>query len=431
MKAYPAYKRTTTPWLPGIPEHWDLQSFRRVTWEINRKNDDGATRPMLSLSAYRGIEPKEWEYAEQARLQEDSLAYKVVAPDQLVINPMWCINGAVAVSQLDGIVSPAYRVYRLCGGLRPRFADYLFRSHFYIKEYNLHVRGSTTYDRSVGKEAFNRLPVVLPPEQEQDAIVAFLEAKERDIQTFITNKRRMIELLKEQKTALINCAVTRGLNRNTPLKPAGIPWIGKIPTQWQASALRRHWEVMDCKHVTVPFFDEGIPLASVVEVQDFELDLSSAKRTDREHYEMLVAGGRRPKRGDLIYCRNASVGAAAYVNTDEELAMGQDVCLIRSDRHNGRFLNYQLNSWIMEQQLAEILVGATIKRINVAEIKALLVVVPPRNEQDAIVGYLDEAGHGFTQAVANAEREIALMEEYRTALIAAAVTGKVDVRTAA
>lgn len=88
---------------------------------------------------------------------------------------------------------------------------------------------------------------------------------------------------------------------------------------------------MDCKHLTVPFVEDGIPLASVVQVRNFMLDLSSCKKTKPEWFRQLIEGDRRPKRGDLIYCRNASVGSCAIVDTDLEFAMGQDVCLIRSN----------------------------------------------------------------------------------------------------
>jgi type I restriction enzyme, S subunit len=145
----------------------------------------------------------------------------------------------------------------------------------------------------------------------------------------------------------------------------------------------------------------------------------------------LIEGDRKPKRGDLIYCRNASVGACALVETDIDFAMGQDVCLIRSKGQNQRFLNYLLHSPFMDQQLELLLVGSTFKRINVADIKALTVLVPPRAEQNAICEHLDIGLAIYDTAIARTEREIALVQEYRTRLTADIVTGKLDVREAA
>jgi len=112
-------------------------------------------------------------------------------------------------------------------------------------------------------------------------------------------------------------------------------------------SIRRRWNVIDCKHLTVPFVDDGIPLASVRETQSFELNLESANRTSQEWYEQLIEGGRRPCVGDLIYCRNVSVGAATLVTIEDVFAMGQDVCLIRSATENQRWLNYFLRSKAM------------------------------------------------------------------------------------
>ena len=187
----------------------------------------------------------------------------------------------------------------------------------------------------------------------------------------------------------------------------------------------------DCKHLTVPFVDNGIPLASVVEVQPFSLNLSRCKRTKPDWYRLLIEGDRKPKRGDLIYCRNASVGACALVETDIDFAMGQDVCLIRSQSQNQRFLNYLLHSPFMDHQLELLLVGSTFKRINISDIKALAVLVPPRFEQDALCELLGTRLGAYDTAISRLEREIELLREYRTRLVADVVTGKLDVREAA
>src|SRR5690606_2256739 len=114
----------------------------------------------------------------------------------------------------------------------------------------------------------------------------------------------------------------------------GHAWLEAVPTDWDVAPLKRYWTVTDCKHLTVPFTDEGIPLASGSQAQRFLLDLSDAKLTDQESYENLIEGGRKPQKGDLIYCRNVGVGAAAVVETEETFAMGQDVCLLRSRDQN-------------------------------------------------------------------------------------------------
>ena len=255
----------------------------------------------------------------------------------------------------------------------------------------------------------------------------FLDWANGRLERAIRAKRRVIALLHEQKQAVIQRAVTRGMSAFPKLAPSDTDLLSTVPEGLEVTALRRHWTVTDCKHLTVPFVEEGIPLASVVEVQKFSLDLSRCKRTTADWYRSLIEGNRKPQRGDLIYCRNASVGACAVVETDIDFAMGQDVCLIRSPRQNQRFLNYLLHSPFMEHQLERLLVGSTFKRINISQIKALTVLVPPRAMQDSICEFLDDELRTYDTSIARMHREIACLFEYRTALVAAVVTGQLDV----
>jgi type I restriction enzyme S subunit len=285
--------------------------------------------------------------------------------------------------------------------------------------------------RRLPTERWRQVVVALPSQGEQAAIVRFLDHADRRIRHYIRAKQKLIKLLEEQKQAIIHRAVTRGLDPDVRLKPSGVEWLGDVPEHWEVLPLRRRWQVRDCKHLTVPFVDDGIPLASVREAQPFELSFERCNRTTQEWYEKLIEGGRKPAIGDLIYCRNVSVGAAALVTTDEPFAMGQDVCLIRSRSENQRWLNYLLRSKVMFDQLATILVGSTFKRINVADIKALVVALPPRAEQASIAGCLDNELGDIDTAIGVCRSEQALLREYRTRLIADVVTGKLDVREAA
>jgi type I restriction enzyme S subunit len=168
-------------------------------------------------------------------------------------------------------------------------------------------------------------------------------------------------------------------------------------------------------------------LASIGEVQGLEVDLSEAKRTIRAEFLELIEGGRRPRVGDIIYSRNATVGEAAFVATSEEFCMGQDVCLIRSERQNQRYLVFQLRSPSVMAQLDAMMVGATFKRINISQISELLICVPPPEEQDRIAGFCADVYSRSRNVVSTLLCQIAAIREYRQALISAAVTGKIDI----
>ena len=433
LKAYPEYRESGVPWLGAVPKHWPVLPNRALFSEV--KDRSHSDEQMLSVTIRRGIIRQKALLTDSSKKdssRQDKSAYKLVQPRDIAYNKMRAWQGAIGASDFRGIISPAYVVMRLREERNsPRYFHHLYRTPYFAKEAERWSYGITSDMWSLRPEHFKTIYTPQPPPAEQSAIVRFLDHWNGRLEKAIRAKRRVIALLNEQKRTIIHRAVTRGLDPNAKLKDSGIPWLGEIPEHWDVTALRRHWRVTDCKHLTVPFVEEGIPLASVVEVQSFTLNLDRCKKTKPAWYRVLIEGDRKPERGDLIYCRNASVGACALVETDMDFAMGQDVCLIRSKVQNQRFLNYQLHSPFMEHQLELLLVGSTFKRINVADIKALTVIVPPKNEQDAICGRLDSELVVFDTAIARTEREIALMQEYRTRLTADVVTGKLDVRPAA
>ncbi len=430
LQPYSEYKESGSKWLGRVPESWRVRNLRTLIIKRNERNR--ADLPLLSVAREKGVFVRSLEDDDENHnvIPEDLSNYKVARAGSLVINKMKAWQGSMGIAPCDGIVSPAYFVFDFAIENRA-FGQRLLRSKPYVAHFAAASDGVRVGQWDLSIAGMREIPVLMPHPEEQAAIVRFLEHANRKIDGFIRAKRKLIGLLNEQKQAIIHRAVTRGLDPHAPLKPSGIPWLGDIPKHWEVTALRRHWRVTDCKHLTVPFVEDGIPLASVVEVQSFTLNLDRCKNTKPAWYRVLIEGDRKPKRGDLIYCRNASVGACALVETDIDFAMGQDVCLIRSKLQNQRFLNYQLHSPFMDHQLELLLVGSTFKRINVADIKALTVIVPPRREQDAICEHLDRDLVVFDTAIARTEREIALMQEYRTRLTADVVTGKLDVRPAA
>jgi type I restriction enzyme S subunit len=192
--------------------------------------------------------------------------------------------------------------------------------------------------------------------------------------------------------------------------------------------------VRDCKHVTAEFVDDGFPLASIREVQSRYVDLSDAKQTTEDYYQLLIEGGRRPKAGDLIFSRNATVGEVAEVpSSSVPFAMGQDVCLLRPEltKVGSAYTWYALRSRLVRTQIDVMMIGSTFKRINVEEIRSVVITLPPSVEQQAIVAFVDERCAKIDALISKADEVIETMREYRSALITDAVTGKIDVRGAA
>ena len=170
--------------------------------------------------------------------------------------------------------------------------------------------------------------------------------------------------------------------------------VGVIPEDWEIGRLERFWAVTDCKHVTAKFVDNGFPIASILEVQSRFVDLTNAKQTTQEFYRLLTDGGRKPKAGDLILSRNATVGEVAQVAEWHPLfALGQDVCLLRkgSPEFSTDHLQAVFRSPIIANQLSDLMVGSTFKRVNVQQIKNIIIPMPPPIEQQAIAEALSDA----------------------------------------
>jgi len=169
--------------------------------------------------------------------------------------------------------------------------------------------------------------------------------------------------------------------------------VGVIPEEWDASGLGRFWSVTDCKHVTAEFVPNGFPVASIKEVQSRFVDLTTAKQTTSYFYSLLIEGGRKPCPGDLILSRNATVGEVAQVaEWHPPFAMGQDVCLLRkkSPDHSTEFLQAVFQSSVIANQLSNLMVGSTFKRVNVEQIRNFSVPTPPPPEQRAIAGAMSD-----------------------------------------
>lgn len=426
LRPYSAYKDSGVEWLGEMPEHWNFGKIRDVALIINGYPFDSSR---FSISkGYPLIRIRDLNKSQTTFLFDGPFVETAcVKPGEVLIGMDGDFNVGRWRGSDNGLLNQRMCCVRGHSPITTRFLLYLLPIP--LKLIN-DVTWSTTV-KHLASSQVERIQLGIPPEGEQSAIVHYLDYIDKRIRRYIHAKQKLIKLLEEEKQAIIHRAVTRGLDPDVKLKDSGVEWLGEIPESWDVGALRRYWEVVDCKHVTVPFVDEGIPLASVREVQSFDLDLSTSKRTTEEWYAHLIGGGRRPKKGDLIYCRNVSVGACSLVANDERFAMGQDVCLIRSESENGRFLNYFMHSPTMQQQLSLVLVGSTFNRINVSEIKSLLIAVPPRNEQDAIVSALDARLSTLNKPIELAQKEIFLLKEYRTRLIADVVTGKLDVREAA
>ena len=431
MRHYPEYKNSQLGWVGEIPKHWEVIKFQYLSQESRRKNDDDIDREMLSLSSYTGVQVKQYEYENTKRNKEESLTYFVVEPNQLVVNPMWQIQRGIGVSYLHGIVSPGYRVYYIdLERLIPQYLHHLMRSDRYVDEYNKHIRGLTTYDRSVKKEDFEGIGVLLPSKQEQTQIADFLDRKTRQIDDLIRIKARRIELLQEQRTALINQAVTKGLGPNVEMKPSGVEWIGEIP---------KHWTVTRLKYLGESIIGLSYKPEDVTDDKNGSLVLRASNIQngkpsflDNVYVNAKIDEKLRLKQGDILICSRSGsrelIGKNMTITKKlEGVTFGVFMTVFRTKFF--RFISYFLNSQVFKNQ-SGLFLTTTINQLTLNTLNNFLISFPTEErEQAQIANFLDHKTQQIDELIFAEQRKIELLKEYRQSLISEVVTGKMDVRS--
>ncbi|WP_005224135.1 restriction endonuclease subunit S [Marichromatium purpuratum] len=421
------------------PKHWQRRRIQAVFHMYG-----GGTPAKENLKFWGGeipwVSPKDMKTSFVSST-EDTITEQAVASSATRIVPAGCLlivvrSGILKHSIPTAIASKAVSLNQDIKALVPiepvdtRYVRYMLTGHEKLLLTVWRSLGATV--ESLDSERIKQSTIPLPSLSTQKAIADYLDDKTAAIDALIEKKRKLLDLLAEERTALINQAVTKGLDPTVPMKDSGIPWMGEIPAHWEVVQLKRKWSIIDCKHRTPEYLSEGFKVVSTTEVKPGRIDLSLVSRLiGKDDFNDMTEGSRKPQFGDIVYSRNASLGAAAYIDTEEPFAMGQDVVLITSKRQNQLYLSQLLNSPICTTQVNLACVGATFKRINVGQIRKTNVCLPPREEQDSIANYIDNIDFRFTSMREILERQIGRLQEYRQALITAAVTGQLDIEAAA
>ncbi len=437
LKPYPAMKDSGVEWLGEVPEHWDVLPNRAFFAEVKERGHPA--EQMLSVTITKGVIPQRTLLADSSKKDssnQDKSAYKLVLPSDIAYNKMRAWQGAVGVSDYQGIVSPAYVVERPRAGANSRYLHYLLRTPAFAKEAERWSYGITSDMWSLRPEHLKMIYGCLPPLPEQAAIVRFLDHADRRIRRYIHAKQKLIKLLEEQKQVLIHQSVTRGLDPNVHLKPSGVEWLGDVPKHWKILPLKR-WvstKITDGPHETPALLDDGIPFMSAESMVGGRLDFSRRRGfISREQHEIYCRKC-RPRRDDIFMCKSgATTGKVAIVETADEFSVWSPLALIRVESHKvlARLLFAVLQTRYVQRQVQDTWSYGTQPNLAMRAMERLVVVLPPIDEQQEVLAHLDRTTKKPSEAIDRAHREISLLREYRTRLIADVVTGKLDVRSAA
>ena len=440
LKPYPEYKESGLPWLGDIPRHWSLLPNRALFAEV--KDRDHPDEEMLSVTITRGIVKQKTLLEGSSKKDSSNLdktAYKLVQPRDIAYNKMRAWQGAIGASALRGIISPAYVVMRLRNdGDLPGYFHHLYRTPQFAKEAERWSYGITSDMWSLRPEHFKMIYTPEPPPAEQAAIARFLDWANGRLERAIRAKRKVIALLNEQKQAIIHRAVTRGLDPSVPLKPSGIPWLGDIPAHWKVWRLGHAIRLQTGYPFASTGFvqgESGTRLLRGVNVTPSEIRWDEVVRWQRQIGDGL--DGFALQVGDVVLGMDrpiigSGVRAATIREDDTPSLLLQRVARLRStDILDAEFLLLLLRGRLFREYMAPIFTGVSVPHLSPQQIRNFRVPLPSIHEQRKIVAQLTVQTSEPDTAISRLEREIDLLREYRTRLVADVVTGKLDVREAA
>jgi type I restriction enzyme S subunit len=428
---YPKYKPSGVEWLGDVPAVWDVKRIGYFFTERREKVSD-KDYPALSVTM-KGIVPQ----LDTAAKTDDGDNRKKVLKGDFVINSRSDRKGSSGASELDGSVSLICTVLTPQERVHTPFIHHLLRSQPFQEEFYRNGKGIVADLWSTNYSEMRNILLGMPPLAEQTRIAEFLDLETAKIDELVAEQRRLMELLKEKRQAVISHAVTRGLNPQAPLKPSGIEWLGDIPT---------HWDVKRLKHVVLPL--RGIQMGPFggmlkdlrTEPTAFKLygqentindDFASGSRwLSEEHFDSLSEYELQP--GDLVLTRiGASIGHCRLVPVGiQRGVIDSDTIRVRLDPNvvSVGFAVTLMHEGYMESAILQRQKGSVLPGLNTDTIANLQIAVPPPEEQKFILAFLAEQIARFDTLTAEAQRAIDLLQERRTALISAAVTGQIDVR---
>lgn len=431
-KAYPEYRDSGVEWLESIPGHWSSKALKFLCTyndDVINENTDPETIieyvDIGSVSAVEGISKTE----KVAFGQSPSRARRMVRDGDVIVSTVRTYLEAIAPitnPPENMIVSTGFAVIRPNHELYKGFAAYCLRAKGFIRE---------VVARSVGISypAINATELVgisVPylPYEEQQKIANFLDNETAKIDTLIAKQEKLIELLKEKRQAVISHAVTKGLNPDAPMKDSGVEWLGEVPAHWDMKRLKYIGEARNGLTYSpddVVTQEEGILVLRSSNIQGARLSFS-----DNVYVNMDIPTRIRTKENDLLICsRNGSrqlIGKNALITKEAvDMAFGAFMVVFRSKLNP--YLYWILNSPLFEYQSGSFLTS-TINQLTIGNLASMEVPIPPECERKAISDYLIEKDQYFDKLTHKALLKVNLLKERKTALISAAVTGKIDVR---
>ncbi len=420
MKKYELYKDCGVGWIGEIPSHWSCVKVKHLLRERVDKSEDGIGEP-LSMSQKYGLIPTS-QMDVVPNLATSYVGAKRTRQGDMVLNKLKAHLGVFALSAYDGLVSPDYAVYYGTGRADLEYLEYLFKTPLYVSEFIKKTTGvAIGFNRLYTDDLFS-IPAHYPPMQEQKRIVDYLKDKTLKIKQYVSARERERELLDSLKQSEIANVVTKGLNPNVRMKDSGIPWIGMIP---------EHWEIRRWGNAFIENKDINTNLENTDAFQFNYGSLVRKKRTykaeeDAETYSKYMV--LKPK--DIVI-NGLNLN---YDFVSQRVAISAENGIITSayiSMHPRKNVNAQYFCFLFKTMDAKKLfhgMGTGIRlTLSFAELKKQYIPIPPIEEQQAIVDYIEAKLSKIDSCMADLQAEIDYLKEFKQRLISDVVTGQICV----
>lgn len=421
LPRYEHYRESGELWLGDIPAGWAATQLRRVANLVTERAESRSRQLALE-----NIEPWTGRLIETGgTFDGDGVAFK--AGDVLYgkLRPYLAKTHA---AKFSGEAVGDFHIIRPRSELDAGFLTYALLTREVVS-----ILDGSTIGAKMPRVAWDMLaglPLALPGQEEQAAIAAFLDRETAKIDALVEAQRRLIELLKEKRQAVISHAVTMGLDPSAPMKVSGLEWPTLVPAHWEVLPLTRVVrQFVDYRGATPTKIDDGVPLITATQIKEGKIDhsLDPVFISEAEYATRMTRG--LPAQGAMLLTTEAPLGEVAQID-DDRVAPGQRMILMKVERHKltNDFLFEHFRSEFGQNELWTRASGSTASGIRSDRLRAGNVLVPPLAEQIGIVDHIRAKITGFMQLQGEAQAVITLLQERRSALISAAVTGKIDVR---
>lgn len=426
-------KHSGIEWIGDIPKEWEVRRIKSIFTERTELSENG-DETLLSVSEYYGVANRKdkIEDGEFVSRAESLVGYKKCYEGDLVSNIMLAWKGSLGVTDIDGIVSPAYCVYKPSKEIFPHYYHYLFRTSLFTSIFRLFSKGIIDSRLRLYSPYFYAISTLFPPLLEQQKIADYLDKVCGEVDELVALQEQMIEELKAYKQSVITEAVTKGLNPNAPMHDSGIDWIGEIP---------EHYDICRVKNIASLFGrigfrgytsddlnkdGEGAITLSPSNMIPMGMDYSKVTYLSWKKYEespeIMI------RNHDLLMVKTgSSYGKVSYVdNLPKEATINPQILRIVPSV-NSKYLGYYMQTDLFIYQVEGGVVGGTIPTISQEKINNFYVILPNANEQQAIASFLDTKCSEIDSLIAIKQQKIEELKEYKKSIIYEYVTGKKEI----